>query len=223
MRKKDLILVGGGGHCKACIDVIEAEGIFKIAGIVDVKEKIGSKIMGYEIIATDADLSSLARKYKYFLITIGSIKDAQKRIERFEMLKKLGATFPVITSPLAHVAKSAAVEEGTIIMHQALINSDARVGRNCIINTKALIEHDTTIGDHCHISTASVINGVCSVGARVFTGSNSVIAHNVDIANDVIIGAGSVVVNSINLAGIYVGNPAHMSVKSSLSIEKVIV
>ena len=44
-------------------------------------------------------------------------------------------------------------------MHQALINTNARVGRNCIINTKALIEHDAIIEDNCHVSTVAVVNG----------------------------------------------------------------
>ena len=30
----ELLLVGGGGHCHACIDVIETEGKHRIAGIV---------------------------------------------------------------------------------------------------------------------------------------------------------------------------------------------
>jgi len=32
--KEKIILIGGGGHCKSCIDVIEQEGRFIIAGIV---------------------------------------------------------------------------------------------------------------------------------------------------------------------------------------------
>ncbi len=208
MAKKDLILVGGGGHCKSCIDVIEAEGAFKIAGIVDKEERLHERVLEYEIIATDNDLESLASKFKYFLITIGSSKDPRKRIEKFEYLKLLGAKFPVIVSPLAHVAKSASVEEGTIVMHKALINADSRVGKNCIINTSALIEHDSTVGDHCHISTGSIINGKCHIGNRVFVGSNSVVIDCVNIGDDVVIGAGSVVMKSISEAGIYVGNPA---------------
>ena len=38
---KELILIGGGGgHCRSCIDVIEQEQKFKIAGIIDKKEFI---------------------------------------------------------------------------------------------------------------------------------------------------------------------------------------
>ena len=32
---KDIVLIGGGGHCKAVIDVVEQEGRFNIIGIID--------------------------------------------------------------------------------------------------------------------------------------------------------------------------------------------
>ena len=39
MQKPEIILVGGGGHCKSCIDVIEAEGRFIIKGIIDLPDR----------------------------------------------------------------------------------------------------------------------------------------------------------------------------------------
>ena len=39
MIKEEIILIGGGGHCKSCIDVIEAEGKYTIAGIPDMAGK----------------------------------------------------------------------------------------------------------------------------------------------------------------------------------------
>ena len=36
---KKIILVGAGGHCTSCIDVIEMEKKFKIAGLIDNKKK----------------------------------------------------------------------------------------------------------------------------------------------------------------------------------------
>ena len=47
---KEIILISGGGHCKSVIDVIERQNLYKIAGIVDKKELIGSKVLDYEII-----------------------------------------------------------------------------------------------------------------------------------------------------------------------------
>ncbi len=206
--KKELILVGGGGHCKACIDVIEAEGRFKIIGIVDVKSRVGEKVLGYKIIASDEDLENLAKEYPYFLITIGQIKSAQKRIEKFSALQKTKAKLPTILSPYARLSKHASVDEGTIIMHHAVVNSNARIGKNVIINTGAIIEHDAVVEDHCHISTGAVVNGESLIGQETFVGSLSVISNNIAVSSKVVVGAGSAVVTSITKPGLYVGCPA---------------
>ena len=193
-----LILVGGGGHCKSCIDVIEQEGIFQIAGIVDVSEKLNEKILSYEIIATDDDLPELVKEYDYFLITLGQIKSPEKRIKLFETLKDLGVKLPVIISPLAYVSKHAQIAEGTIVMHYALINAGAQIGKNCIINTRALIEHDARIGDHCHIATASVINGGAKIGQGTFFGSNAVIKEYIEIGENAVMGCGAKITKNIS-------------------------
>ena len=87
--KEKIILIGGGGHCKSCIDVIEQEGKYRVAGIVDVPEKLNQKILGYEIVATDDDLPHLVNEYENFLIALGQIKSPDKRIMLFEEVKNL--------------------------------------------------------------------------------------------------------------------------------------
>jgi len=47
---KEIILIGGGGHCRSVIDVIELEGKFKVFGVIDKAELFGEKVSGYEII-----------------------------------------------------------------------------------------------------------------------------------------------------------------------------
>jgi sugar O-acyltransferase (sialic acid O-acetyltransferase NeuD family) len=182
---EDLILFGGGGHCRSCIDVIETENIFRIAGIVDIKEKLHQKVLGYEIFTTEDDLPGLVKKFRYFFITIGQIESAAVRIDKFNRLKELDAVFPVIISPRAHVSKHSVINEGTIIMHNVIVNAGAQIGRNCIINTGAIIEHDVVIGDHCHISTAAVINGGTKIGAETFIGSNSATKQYIGIGEGV--------------------------------------
>jgi sugar O-acyltransferase (sialic acid O-acetyltransferase NeuD family) len=172
--KEKIILIGGGGHCKSCIDVIEQEGRFTIAGIVDVPEKKGHNVMGHPVIGTDADLTELIKAFRNVLITLGQIKSPARRIELHNNLKQMDVHFPVIKSPLAYVSPHAQVAEGTIVMHHALINAGAKVGRNCIINTKALLEHDAVIEDHCHISTGAVVNGGVRIGSGSFFGSGAV-------------------------------------------------
>jgi len=190
MSKKDLILIGGGGHAKACIDVIELEGSFKIAGIVDLPEKLHQEVLGYEIIATDDDLPRLAQDYNYFFIAIGQIRSPAIRIKLFDMLNGLEVNLPSIVSPQAYVSSHACIGNGTIVMHQALINAGAVIADNCIINTKALIEHDSKINDHCHIATGAIINGCAEVGTGSFVGSGTVCNQAVKIGKNVVAGSG---------------------------------
>ena len=200
--KEKIILVGGGGHCISCIDVIEQEGKYDIAGIVDLPEKLHEKILGYEIIATDKDLPVIIKDYSYFLVTVGQIRSANKRILLFNRIRELGARFPVIFSPMSYVSKHATVAKGSIVMHQALVNANARVGRNCIINTKALVEHDAVIEDHCHIATGAVINGGVRVGTGTFFGSNAVCRGYVVVGEKSFINCGSEVQCDLSPRGV---------------------
>ena len=47
MRKSELIVIGAGGHSRSCIDTIEQEGKYKIAGLVGLGQEVGSSQFGY--------------------------------------------------------------------------------------------------------------------------------------------------------------------------------
>lgn len=188
-----IILIGGGGHCKSVIDVIEQEGKFKIAGIIDKPEFLGSKILNYKVIGNDFDLKNLAKKYKYALITVGQIKSASIRIKLFKIAKKSGFLFPTIISPRAYVSKHSKIGDGTIMMHNSIVNANSSIGNNCIINSKVLIEHDCSIDDHCHISTNATINGGVKIESECFLGSNTTTNNNTIIKKKSFIKAGSLV------------------------------
>ncbi len=190
---KPIVLLGGGGHCKSCIDVIEAEGKFSILGIIDLKENIGNSVLNYKIIDCDEHIEKYVDSNTYFLITLGQIKSAEKRISLYNKLKNLNANIATIISPHAYVSKYANIGEGSIVMHNAIINANVNIGVNCIINTKSLLEHDATVGNHCHISTATILNGEVSVGDNSFVGSNSTVVQCAKIKNDTFIKAGTLV------------------------------
>jgi sugar O-acyltransferase (sialic acid O-acetyltransferase NeuD family) len=191
---RDIVLIGGGGHCKSVIDVIEQEGQFEIAGIVDKPEFLGSNVSGYSIIGNDSDLGNLSKKYQYALITVGQIKSPSLRIKLFNKAVEAGFIMPNIISPSAYVSKHATIGKGTVVMHNALININATIGDNCIINSKALIEHDCSISEHCHISTNTTINGGVTVKPGCFIGSGAITKESITIGENSFIKAGSLVV-----------------------------
>lgn len=87
----------------------------------------------------------------YFLVTVGQIKSYAVREKLTEILVENNAKLATVISPLAYVSKHAQIQEGTVVMHGAIVNAGASIGKYCIINTKALIEHGAVVEDFCHI------------------------------------------------------------------------
>lgn len=200
-----IVLIGGGGHSRAIVDIIEQFTSYSISlqGRVEVAMVLeDSRVLkpsGWQVICS---------QYNNFVIAIGQIKTAQPRIDAVEQISQRGGQFPTIISPTAYVSPRAKIGRGTIVMHNAVVNAGAIVDEFCIINTGAILEHDTKVGDFCHISTGAVVNGGATVGSRSFVGSNAVVLNQIRIGNDVILGAGSIACTDIDKPGIYRGNPA---------------
>jgi sugar O-acyltransferase (sialic acid O-acetyltransferase NeuD family) len=187
---ESILIVGAGGHATACIDVIEQNGKFTVAGLLGSAAEVGQRVLGYPVLGTDQDLQALAARYANVLIAVGHIKTPEPRIRLFKLLQGMGCAMPAILSPHAYVSRHAAVGAGTIVMHGVVINAGAVVGRNCIINSQALIEHDVVVADHCHIATCAAVNGGAQVGAGTFIGSQSSVRQSLRIGERCLIGMG---------------------------------
>ena len=192
MRKKDLILVGGGGHCNACLDVLGLLNLYNIVGIVEKNNFKLEKIDNVSVFK-DRETVKLSKIYRNFLLTIGKIGKSRIREKKYNELSSLDIELVSLISPTAYVSTSADIAKGVNIMHQALININVTIGENTIVNSQSLVEHDSSIGSHCHISTGVKINGGVKIGNNTFIGSGTVIHEGITIGNDVIVSAGSII------------------------------
>lgn len=206
MNKPNLILIGAGGHAHACIDVIEQQGQYRIAGLIGRPEEMHTRHLGYSVIATDGDLPQLAKEYQYVLIAVGQIRSPENRTRLYRQATEFGYQLPFIIAPTAHVSRHATIGAGTIVMHGAIVNAGARVGINCIINTRALVEHDATVEDHCHLSTGAILNGGVSIGTGSFVGSGSIIKDSVSLGKGCVVGMGLAVRHNLEDHALFVGN-----------------
>ena len=192
-----ILLIGAGGHARACIDVIENANEYEIAGLIEKDKSMIHANLGYPIIGTDSDLENMRQKYSYALITVGQIKSPEIRMKLYTLLKELSFKQPFVISPKAYVSKHAKIGEGSIVMHGSFVNANATIGNNCILNNKSLIEHDAIIGNHCHIATGAIINGEVTVGDKTFIGSSVITKQSISIGNNCVIGAGVVLTSDV--------------------------
>lgn len=186
-----LLVIGCGGHARSVIDVVEAGREWQIVGMVGLPHQVGSTILGYPVIATDADLYSLRRLYSTAVLAIGQLPSPTLRQRLASLLSDLGFHSPTLVSPHSVVSPHAQLGAGTVVCHGAIVNVAAVVGAHCILNSRSLIEHDVQIGDHCHISTGALLNGGVRVGHGSFIGSGALIREGLHLPDYTVVRAGN--------------------------------
>lgn len=187
-----MVLYGASGHCKVIIDILEANNI-PIDFIVDDEPKIES-LLGYEVRRN-------CMTYDEAIVSIGSCEIRKKIVQNINVKKYLKAIHPS-----AIVSHRSTIDDGTVVMQGAIIQSCAKIGKHCIVNTGASISHDVKIGDFVHIAPHATITGNVEIGEGTWIGAGAVIKQGVRIGAWSMIGAGSVVVDDMPSGVIAFGN-----------------
>ena len=86
-----LLLIGGGGHCRSCIDVIESSEEYEIVGVVERANGPTADVLGYPVVGSDEDVGVLLAKWGTALVTVGQITSPEMRIRLFELALAAGA------------------------------------------------------------------------------------------------------------------------------------
>ncbi len=196
---KNLVLIGGGGHCKSVLDSALRMSAFNNIVVTDFDSAPGTIILGNISIAGSDDILSDLRNegYNYAFITVGSIKSSALREKLVKKAISFGFGFPSIIDPSASISRFSKIQDGTFIGKNAIVNANVSLGKHCIINSGAIIEHDCNVGDFSHVSVGSILCGNVTVGARSFVGAGSTIVQGKTIGSNVIIGANSTVLSDI--------------------------
>ena len=188
--KKDVIIIGSGGHGKVISEIVKLSGD-NFIGFLD--DSIKKNVLG--------PISDYKKYDALFIIGIGN-QYVRKKISL------LDCEWYTAIHPSAIISPSAVIGEGSVIMSNSVINTNSKVGNHCIINTAAVVEHDNIIEDFVHISVGVKLAGNVIIKRNTWLGIGSVVSNNLTICEDCLIGAGSVVVNDIYTSGIYYGVPA---------------
>lgn len=197
---KNIAIIGGGGHAKILIDLINEIGNYKIIGIFD--DYKTEKVLNYLIIGRICDIKKV-KEVDCYVIGIGNDNFRKKIYDDYPDLN-----WETLIHPKSFVSKMSTIGSGTVVCAGAIIQPDVHIGKQCIINTNSSVDHECLIGNFCSISPGSVICGQVKIGENCFIGANSTIIQCLNIGNNCIIGAGSVIIKNIGNNKKVVGNPS---------------
>ena len=204
MSKKNVVIIGAGGHGKVIADIIIKSGD-NLLGFLDDNIPVGTKIIkNYKTLGKIRECTFLQQYNRklYFAIAIGDNYIRKNIYERYTL------NYYTAIHPSSVIGMEVTIGDGTVIMANACISPNTKIGKCCIVNTGAIIEHDNEIGNYVHVSPNATLCGTVNVGDFTHIGAGATIKNNINITEDCIIGAGAVVVKDILEKGTYVGVPA---------------
>ena len=203
-----LLLIGGGGHCRAVADSILSLEAYEELGIVDWTD---SSCFGIPVVGNDDDLPALMKDgWTDAFITVGSIGNTATRRRLFRMASQLGFRIPAVVDPTAVIARNVQIHDGAYVGKRAVVNPGSAIGICTIINTGAVVEHDCIVGDFAHVSPGAVLCGQVQVRTDAHVGAGTVVRQQLVIGTGSLIGMGSVVTKDIPEGVTAWGNPCRV-------------
>jgi sugar O-acyltransferase (sialic acid O-acetyltransferase NeuD family) len=189
-----LILIGGGGHTRVLIDVLQGLNA-AIEGIVTQEEAlVGKSVLGVPVIAVEKDFAGDPKRV--LLVSAvgnrarGNGSGLRVREAIHTRYMQLGYRFASVISPHAIVSRHVQLSEGVQILHGAILQTDVKLGVHAIMNTGAVAEHDCTIGAYAHVAPAAVLCGGVTIGKYVHVGANATVVQQLTVGDNAVIGAG---------------------------------
>lgn len=205
--KESVMVFGASGHAKVVIDVIEKQGLYQIAFLIDDdSKKWGQEFYGYPVRGgKEALLADDTLLPRGVIVAIG---DNVARMKTAKWLSQNGFELIRALHPSAQIARGVRIAKGGVVMAGCVINSDASIGENAIINTGATVDHDCIIGDGSHVAPGCHVCGGVRIGESSLVGAASVIIPGVVVGSRVIVGAGSTVIRNVGDNEKVAGSPA---------------
>ncbi len=201
LKNEKLIIVGYGNHSGVITEAALLMGYKNIDYIVTDKSEPIS--IDGKTITNELPTNYLGN----FFIAIGQNYLREKLYKEF-IFKNPKSKFIRIIHPKSYISSSAKVDEGSVILPNAVIHTGCHIKRGVIININCHVDHNTIVEEFSSLSPSSTIGGNSRIGARSSLLLGSSVLSNLEVGEDVVIGANSCVHENIQKNSVCIGNPS---------------
>ena len=200
---RPLVIFGAGGHAVSVANVALSAG-YKIKYFVD-KNKNGLVLLGCKIISNLIDLDKTTNFS--FAIAVGD-NAVREKIHKELVSETPNLHFPTLVHSSAVISFFSEIGDGTVVMPNAVIGPNSKVGNFCLINTLASIDHDCIMFDYSSLAPAAVTGGTVTIGLRSAISIGATIKSKIKIGNDCVVGANSYLNKDLPNNQVAYGTPA---------------
>lgn len=203
---RPLVIIGAGGHGREVLDAVRhtrSPSHWFLGFLAD--DEPDSRLLaqaGGTWLGPVADLEVVEADY---VIAIG---DPVIRAAMNARASGWGRSAASLWHATAHRADDVRWEPGTVVLANASVTSNVRLGLHVHINLNATVAHDCTLGDYVTVNPGANINGGVTIGEAATVGSGAVIRQGITIGAGATVGAGAAVVRDVEPGITVVGVPA---------------
>lgn len=177
---------------------------FQFKGFLDVDKNALSHLSSLPQVLCSEDEYEI-QDDDVFVCSVGNVKLKNRIIEK---MKSRGAKFTTLIHNTATVMHGAIIGEGSILLKNAFVGCNAKIGEHTLIQLSTVVGHDCEIGSFCRIDCNAVCVGGVKVKDNVTIHTSSVINHKVTIGKNSTVGACSFVIRNVKEGNTVFGNPA---------------
>lgn len=166
-----LLIYGAGGHGMSLLELVRAQGIYRVVGFLDDGVTPGESVLGVPVLGGSERLPELYQKgVRLAVNAVGGIGDLAVRRRVFQHILAAGFGCPAVVHPSAVLEPSASLAAGVQVFPLAYVGSRVQAGFGTIINTGAIVSHECLLGDLVNISPGAILAGGVQVGERALIG-----------------------------------------------------
>jgi acetyltransferase EpsM len=190
MRRRPVILIGGGEHGRLVADAVRSNpAAFELIGFVDPKpDRMMASLLRVPHLGDDTALT----RYPDALAVV-AFGTSQRGSERRGVVARLAPSvsgWATVVHRDARVAPDAVISEGAVVLAGAVVLLGARIGAHAVIDAMAFVGHDVAIGDCAFVAAGAMVGGGASVGGAL-------IRDHCTVGADSFVGMGAIVVSDV--------------------------
>jgi sugar O-acyltransferase (sialic acid O-acetyltransferase NeuD family) len=201
MQKRELVIIGGGGHTRVLVGMLQAAGL-PLRGIATSNAAlVGTHVFDVPVLGLE-DQIALNPAEVTLVNGVGNLASREgaglaPRAALYQRYRARGFDFLPLIARHAVVQPHVIMGEGVQVMSGAVVQPGTILGENVIINTQASVDHDVVIYPHCHIAPGAILCGNVVIGEETHIGAGAVVIQGIRIGCNVVIGAGAIITHHV--------------------------